>query len=295
MTKQRRQPTIFKTEAGRERFLAAYDETMKLWNVPYETFEIETEYGDCHIIASGPHDAPPVVLFHGMTGNSSLWYETVAALQSFRTYCIDAPGDLGKSRVKRLIKTPQDAVAWIDQVLDRLGLASAHFIGHSMGGWLSATYVLARPERVRRLALVAPVATFLPVPFWKLLRYIYPALLRPSPERIRKAWSIFAASGYVYPAAVMDMIICAYTHCRPLLPVIPRVYPASAWNAVRHPVLFLVGDEESIYDAKRAAARISAALPQAIVSIVPGAGHVLTVERPETVGRELTAFLGAAD
>lgn len=283
--------TIFKTETGRTEFLKAYDKAMGLWGVPYETFKIGTEYGECHVTASGPASGPPVVLFHGMTGNSTMWYETVSALQAFRTYCIDAPGDFGKSTVTRLIKSPQDAVRWMDQVMEGLGLESADFIGHSMGGWLCSNYILARPQKVNRLVLVAPVATFLRIPFLKLMRYVYPALLLPTPARIRRAWSIFAAERFTFPPVVMELVITSYTHCKPLLPVIPRVFPRKAWSGVRHPVLFLVGDEEQIYAASRAVRKVAEAIPQARTRIVPQAGHCLTIERPEDVNREIISFL----
>ena len=127
--------SIYKDEKSFPLFMEAYEKAMTYWNFPYETLEISTDYGNCHVIASGPKDGKPVLLFHGMTGNSSMWYATIRGLQSYRTYCVDAPGDFGKSTVKQQIKTSEDAIHWMDQILSALQLESASFIGHSMGGW----------------------------------------------------------------------------------------------------------------------------------------------------------------
>ena len=57
--------SVFKTPEGEVAFLAAYDAAMKLWPVRYEELEVPSRFGTTHIIASGPKDAPPLVLLHG--------------------------------------------------------------------------------------------------------------------------------------------------------------------------------------------------------------------------------------
>ncbi len=39
-----------------------YDEKMMEWPIPYEDIFVDTEYGKVHVIASGPEDAPPMLL-----------------------------------------------------------------------------------------------------------------------------------------------------------------------------------------------------------------------------------------
>ncbi len=284
--------TIFKNDSGRELFISAYNEAMKLWTFPHETFEIATEYGTCHVIASGPADGQPILLFHGMTGNSTMWYETVGSLQSYRTYCIDTPGDFGKSTINRRIKTLEDGVKWIDQILDALSLPSAILIGHSMGGWFCANYALQKSDRIQRLVLIAPVATFKPIPFFKLMRYIYPAMLLPNENRIKRAWKIFCSPGYEFPDAIMNMVVAGYTYCRSKLPVIPRVYPNEVWSSLsKLPVLFLVGADEQIYNTQNVVDKVNKVLPHATTKIIPKSGHCLTVEQPQDVNREINTFL----
>lgn len=282
---------VFKSKTGSRAFAEAYERLMEYWPTEYGTLEIETEFGPCHLIVSGPEQGEPILMFHGMTGNSALWYPTVEALSGFRVYCADAPGDFGKSKVVKRIRTPEDAFRWIDQLLDALGLAKASFIGHSMGGWFCSNYAVARPERMKRLALLAPVATFMPIPFGKLLAKVYPAMLFPKASLIRRAWNWFCAEGYSLPPQVMNMIIAAYSHGRSQLPVVPRVIEKEAWARLAAPVLFLVGDEEKIYDAERVKQRVGEALPDSTICTVHGAGHCLILEQKETVNEALRKFM----
>jgi len=285
---------VFGREEGALAFRQAYDRLMEHWPTEYDTMEVETEFGRCHLIASGPTAGKPVLLFHGMTANSAMWYPTVEALDGYRIYCVDAPGDFGLSKVVKRIRTPEDAVRWIDQLADGLGLATAVFIGHSMGGWFCANYATARPERIERLALLAPVATFLPAPFLKLLVKVYPAMLLPKPGRIRRAWDWFCSQGYSLPPHVMEAVVAAYTHGRSQLPVVPRVIAKEAWNMLQAPVLFLVGDEEKIYDAERVKECVRDALPDSTISVVRGAGHCLILEQKDAVNEAIRGFLGAS-
>lgn len=104
---------VFKSDAGLRLFMDAYERVMEHWPVPHETMEVQTDYGDCHVIACGPKQGEPVVMFHGMTSNSSLWYPTIEALSGFRVYCVDTPGDFGKSKAAKKIQTPEDAICWM--------------------------------------------------------------------------------------------------------------------------------------------------------------------------------------
>lgn len=282
---------VFKSETGSRAFMEAYERLMQHWPTAYSTLEIETEFGPCHLIVSGPEHGEPVLMFHGMTGNSALWYPTVEALEGYRIYCVDAPGDFGRSKVVKRIRTPEDAVRWMDRLMDALGLAKANFIGHSMGGWFCSNYAVARPERIQRLALLAPVATFMPIPFRKLLTKVYPAMLFPKPSRIRRAWDWFCSEGYSLPPHVMDLIIAAYTHGRSQLSVVPRVIGKEAWNSLSAPVLFLVGDEEKIYDAEQVKHCVRAALPDSEIRTIHGAGHCLLLEQKASVNEAVRAFM----
>ncbi len=282
--------SIFKSAAGEAAFAEAYDRNLALWTVPYETSFVQTEFGDTHVIASGPKDGEPVVLLHGMTGNSTFWMENIPAMSGFRTYCIDAMGDLGRSVVRRPLKSREDCARWLEQVLNGLGLQRASLVGHSMGGWLSLNFSVAKPERVDKLVLLAPVASFASLPLAMMTR-IYPAMLWPTRERVTKAWSWFLAPGQRIHPTVMDGICTAYAHCRPQLAAIPGRYSAAELARLTMPVLFLVGDAEKIYNPVKVMGRVKAAIPHASTQLIRGAGHCLITEQADAVNAAIADFL----
>lgn len=59
--------------------------------------------------------------------------------------------------------------------------------------------------------------------------------------------------------------------------------------SIQAPTLVLVGEEDEAF--RRAAEVMAARLPKATQVVVPGAGHVVTIEEPEAVNRALIEFL----
>jgi len=59
--------------------------------------------------------------------------------------------------------------------------------------------------------------------------------------------------------------------------------------AIQVPALVVVGEEDEAF--RRAADVMAARLPKATQVVIPGAGHVVTIEEPEAVNRALLEFL----
>lgn len=103
-------------------------------------------------------DGPPVLLIHGTRDPSPLWVPLMTACEGARLIAPDRPQ--ARSRA--------DAVAWIDGLLDALGIDSARIVGHSAGGLWGLWYALARPERVDHLVMIGTPAlpgTTVPLPY----------------------------------------------------------------------------------------------------------------------------------
>lgn len=113
------------------------------------------EPAEIHFQVSGA--GAPVVLVHGLSGSARWWARNAQALsRRFRVYTINLIG-FGGNRADRpfiLSEAAQHLVAW----MDRLGLERASFVGHSMGGYVTAALAADFPQRVERLVLVAAAA-----------------------------------------------------------------------------------------------------------------------------------------
>ncbi|MNP71952.1 putative carboxylesterase nap [compost metagenome] len=89
----------------------------------------------------------------------------------------------------------------------------------------------------------------------------------------------------------MDMVIAAYTHGRSQLPVVPRVIEKEAWSRISAQVLFLVGDEEKIYDAENVMKCVRETLPDSEVVLIKEAGHCLILEQKSSVNEAIRRFM----
>lgn len=106
-----------------------------------------------HLLEKG--GGPPLVLLHGAGNPAGFFLPLLKELQGVHAMAPDRPGiglsdptDLPRDRYR------ESAVAWLDGLLDALGLDTTALLGHSGGGVWALWYALARPERVNRLVLI---------------------------------------------------------------------------------------------------------------------------------------------
>lgn len=102
-----------------------------------------------------PGKGTPVVLIHGMPGTYLDFEKVTPRLQGMRTIAIDRPG-YGWSEGGEL--DYQQQIEAVHELLGKLGVKRAIFVGHSFGGTLSLGVARKHPEDVKQLVLVAPGA-----------------------------------------------------------------------------------------------------------------------------------------
>ena len=139
--------------------LDAYDATLALSPAPLESRQVGTAFGTTHVAIAGRDDAPPLILLHGKQCSSTMWLDLLPTFtKTHRTYMIDAIGELGRSSTTRMLHGQRDIVAWLSETLDRLNVDRCAIVGLSNGCYQGSTFAMARPERVERLAMLAPAA-----------------------------------------------------------------------------------------------------------------------------------------
>lgn len=148
--------------------------------------EVATDVGAISTMQAG--SGPPVVMLHGLGATKASFLPTIGALAGrHRVIAIDLPGfgDSGKP-----VGAAYDAPFFARSVvalLDALELDRASLIGNSMGGRVALETGLRHPDRVDRLALLAPSLAWLrDRPFAPLLRLVRPelGLLQLAPRHI---------------------------------------------------------------------------------------------------------------
>ncbi|MDG5492906.1 alpha/beta fold hydrolase [Psychroserpens sp. SPM9] len=109
---------------------------------------------DLHFKKQGKGE--PVVLIHGGGTDSRDWNLIASNLeQKFSVITYDLRG-MGKSPVP---KEKTNHVADLEILLDSLSINKAILVGHSLGGQIATDFALTKPEKVKKLILIAPGLT----------------------------------------------------------------------------------------------------------------------------------------
>ena len=285
-------PSNFKSSEGEAKYFAAYEATLTLWKIPYKFLEVPTQWGRAHIITCGPKDAPPLVLLHGMHLSSTMWFSNVAALsRNYRIYAVDTIGGVGRSVAVHPLKSRADLAGWLSEVFDELGITQTHLLGHSYGGWLALNFALNMPERVDRLALLAPVGLQPFVSqFW--LRGL-PAMLFPRRSFITSFMKWMTVEGFEVSELFVEQFVLGLKNfrLRPYLRVLPTTFTDDELRQIKSDTRLLIGEKEVIYDPEVALKRAKRHIHSIEAEMIPNASHGLPMEQPELVNEYILNFL----
>lgn len=251
---------------------------------------------------------PAVVAVHGLGGTKGSFLPTVVALSGrFRVIAPDLPGFGDSDKPIRASYDARFFARAIMDLLDTLQLDRAHLIGNSLGGRVALEVGLLHPERVGRLALLAPSLAWRRGRSWApLLRLTRPELglvqLAPRPvvEAIVHRLIPGAENGWV--AAGVDEFLRAY-----LTPAGRAAFYAAArhiyleephgeegfWTRLRGlqpEPLFIWGRNDGLVPIAFAR-HVADALPQAR-QVELDCGHVPQIERPGQTHAAIDEFLG---
>lgn len=116
-----------------------------------------------NVARTGPCGRPPILFIHAVSLDLTWWDHQFAALGTDHDLvALDLPGHGLSPRLDNALSF--DALASVvADVIASLDAGPAHVVGISVGGMVAQTLVLARPDLVRSLTLVATLCT-LPAP-----------------------------------------------------------------------------------------------------------------------------------
>jgi pimeloyl-ACP methyl ester carboxylesterase len=244
-----------------------------------------------HYFASGTEDRqrPAVVLVHGAAGHHLYWPPQVRRLPGQRILALDLPGHgrsdgIGHHSIR----------AYAHEVLDfmkALSVDAAVLVGHSMGGAIALELALREPHSVLALCLVATGAR---------LR-VDPSILRAAGQvkTYREAVDQLAARSFAAGTSkrLKELAVRRLAQVRPS--VLHGDLTASNAFDVRAevsdipvPTLILCGGEDELTPPKFST-WLHERMKASRLEIVPGAGHMLMLERPGVVADHLAGFLRA--
>jgi pimeloyl-ACP methyl ester carboxylesterase len=238
-------------------------------------------------------DLPAVVLIHGAGLDHSVW-----ALQSRwlahhgrNVLAVDLPAH-GRSAGAPL-RSIAEMADFVARLLDASGIAQAALVGHSMGSFVALEAARRHPGRVRALGLVGTAAA-MPV---------HPDLLAAAEANAHDAidmltiWGTGVAAGMggclapglwisggaetLWERAAPGVLHADLVACN-----VYKDAPAAAASATC-PTVIVQGSRD-IMTPLRSTQTLAKAMPNATLTVLDGAGHMLLTERPD----EVLAVLG---
>ncbi len=255
--------------------------------------------------------ARAVLLVMGLGLRGELWGETRDALAAagYRVLTMDNRG-VGNSRVASLSLTTatmaDDAVA----VMRHASATRVHVVGTSLGGMVAQQLALQHADRVEALVLQSTTAgmprlDFVPTSALARLGGLFRVRIKdlPREERARAALRLLTTDAFARTAPLEDPRLA------PLLAAIeagvsPVGYLAQVRAAWKHcgwkdlhritaPTLVQHGADDQLVSAGAGRA-IAERIGGARLEVYDGAGHLLGLERPDSIGA-VRAFLGACE
>jgi pimeloyl-ACP methyl ester carboxylesterase len=284
--------SVYKSPEIQARFMEIYDEKMKEWPVPYEDLYVDTEYGVVHVIASGPEDAPPMLLLHASGVSGWSWKYNVEELsQNYRTYAIDLISDAGKSRftsLDHIMKTGQDEADLYAEIAYQLGVEKAYVVGASEGGFVASYFAIHYPERIEKLVLMGPMgyagAT------QSVIRIMFAVFfpLKPIQESTFK-WA-FSGSAMLREEFVewFPLTMTGLNNVK----VAPLPLNAEQRQNMDVPVMFIFGERDNLVGDPIKAKSLVQDIPNVQIEIVE-AGHLMGGEVPEECNKLILDFFAA--
>jgi poly(3-hydroxyoctanoate) depolymerase len=240
---------------------------------------------------------PPLLLCNGIGAPLELFESLRDRLSHRTTIAWDAPG-AGGSSVPLRPPSMRFVAGAAAVLLDRAGFEVVDVLGISWGGLVAQELTLRHPDRVRRLVLAATGTGWTSIPgdlralrsMLNVRRYTSPAyLLRVGPrlyggdiardpellhgqafERLRHAPSI---AGYWWQAS------CAAWW--------------SSWRRlpqIEQPTLVMAADDDPIAHVRNGRV-IASRIPNAVLDIVEGGGHLFLLTRIDSCVRRIDDFL----
>jgi pimeloyl-ACP methyl ester carboxylesterase len=234
------------------------------------------------------NDQPAVVLIHGAGGTHLHWPYNLRRLNNHRVLAPDLPGH-GKSEgigEQSIDIYAQGIADWLKEI----GISKAVVIGHSMGGAIAQSLAFNHSKFVHSLVLIS-TGPVLPVNQDLLEKISFPATASAALDMITK-WSYSKETNpklihqareqmnAIRPTVIYgDLVACNHFNSTGRL------------SKIKAPTLILCGENDKMTPVNLSK-QLEVSIPNASLSLIPNAGHMVMLEQPEIVAEEVINFLG---
>lgn len=227
-------------------------------------------------------------------GGLPKWIPFLDHLAERRTVIVPSlPGFPGGDRGHMALDTHLDWVLAVRDLIDKAGLAGADLVGSSVGGSFAAEAAAIWPDKVGRLALIAPFGLYdandTTADPWAQRADQVPGLMTAQPE-VYKALKEMptGANSIEWP---IEQTRAAEAAARVFWPLgdtrLERRLPL-----IKAATLILWGEQDRLLPRSYADVIAGAIGSKTEVRIISGAGHLAELDQPDAVAAAILDFMG---
>lgn len=237
---------------------------------------------------------PLVVFLHGAGFDHSMW-ALFSRWFSHHGYSVLAPDLPGHGRSKgKLISSISGMADWVTRLIAVSGATKAGLVGHSMGSLIALDMAARHPDKVSALSLIG-VGAAMPVS---------PDLLNAAKDNNHDAIDMVSIWGFGFAAGLGGSQAPGLWMMGGGQRVLERDAPGvlfsdlaacndykdalTAAAKVSAPTTLILGERDMMTPLK-SGKQLAAAIAGSKQAVLPGAGHMLTAERPDDVLKALIA------
>jgi len=269
-------------------------------------------------------EGPDVVMVHGLAANLAFWFLKIVPhfTPNYRVTAYDLRGH-GRTEIPPAGYTTRDLAEDLISLLDELGIAKAHLVGHSIGGSVCMHAAVLYPERVASLTLIEcrlhayqPLLTRDNEAFWVKHGPEFEARGIMIPKNTPKVFysliqelTPLADKGLVNPNAIPGLTVNgrsgdvkSRSGQRWLKLITETTFPSDLQEiagltedkiaTVQQPCLLMYGSRSNFMGTCEALTRI---LPHQESHIFEDRGHFFPVTEPELITKHTLVFLDRLD
>ncbi|MBL8118355.1 MAG: alpha/beta hydrolase [Anaerolineae bacterium] len=263
-----------------------------------------TEQGIVHYETYGR--GRPVLLLHGWLGSWALWRRTIEELgKEFRTYALDFWG-FGESGDQGADFSVDNFVLLVNQFMDRLGIVKAPLVGHSMGGTVSLSAAIRRPEKVVKVIVIgspihgsslSPLLKLAGRRTWMDLAETSPTLFNTFMSGLRislRGYSYLLAKdgralGNMFASDISKLTVGPFFES---IATLRQTDLRPRMGEVKMPVLGIYGKRDLIVNPNQAKV-LQQYAPHSKIAMFPDAGHFPMLDNPERFHQTVRDFLNS--
>ena len=240
----------------------------------------------------------PLIFLHGIGGDSTHFTALIRQLGMQNCYALDLPG-YGSTPSLGDDLSFASLCDWLADEISALNIASAHLVGHSLGGMLALEHAVRFPQQLNSLTMIGATSAFGGRDDQFRTQFLKDRLAPLDAGMSMKQMAALAipelvgtaAEPSVSHTALQSMAQISPQQWRNVLSCLVSFNRRQEVAEIDIPVCVIAGSEDTNAPA-RTLQKMAGKFPDAEYYCLDGVGHLLPLEAPAKIGQIIQSFIG---